>query len=115
MSKGRRITAPNILLAAGARPVIPSIPGLVETGFHTSDTIMRLDRLPERLGIIGGGFISVEMGHVFSGLGAKVTLMNRSNGLLRGFDDEVATRFTEVFSARVDLRLGHVPNEGEPT
>ncbi len=109
--EGRRITAPNILLAAGARPVIPSIPGLVETGFHTSDTIMRLDRLPERLGIIGGGFISVEMGHVFSALGAKVTLMNRSNGLLRGFDDEVATRFTEVFSARVDLRLGHVPTK----
>ena len=108
---GRRITAPNILLAAGARPVVPPIPSLVETGFHTSDTIMRLDRLPEHLGIIGGGFISVEMGHVFSGLGAKVTLMNRSNGLLRGFDGEVAKRFTEVFGARVDLHLGHVPTK----
>ena len=107
--EGRLITAPNILVAAGARPVTPPIPGLVETGFHTSDSIMRLDDLPERLGIIGGGFIAVEMGHVFSGLGSEVTLFNRSNGLLRGFDGEIAARFTEVFGERVDLRLGHVP------
>jgi mycothione reductase len=109
--EGRRITAPNILLAAGARPVVPPIPGLVETGFHTSDTIMRLDELPDHLGIIGGGFISVEMGHVFSSLGSKVTLMNRSNGLLRGFDHEIAARFTEIFADRVDLHLGHVPTK----
>ncbi len=109
--EGRQITAPDILLAAGARPVVPPIPGLVETGFHTSDTIMRLEEFPEHLGIIGGGFIAVEMGHVFSGLGAEVTLMNRSNGLLRGFDAEIATRFTEVFGERVDLHLGHVPTK----
>jgi len=107
--EGRTITAPNILVAAGARPVTPPIPGLVETGFHTSDSIMRLDDLPERLGIIGGGFIAVEMGHVFSGLGSEVTLFNRSNGLLRDFDREIAERFTAVFGERVDLRLGHVP------
>ncbi|MGA9279421.1 mycothione reductase [Ilumatobacter sp.] len=108
---GRTITAPNILVAAGARPVTPPIAGLVETGFHTSDSIMRLDRLPERLGIIGGGFIAVEMGHVFSGLGSHVTVMNRSNGLLRGFDGDIARRFTELFSERVELRLGHVPSQ----
>jgi mycothione reductase len=107
--EGRMITAAQILLAAGARPVIPPIPGLVETGFHTSDSIMRLDGLPEHLGIIGGGFIAVEMGHVFSGLGSEVTVMNRSNTLLRGFDGDIAARFTEVFAERVDLHLGHVP------
>lgn len=110
---GRLITAPHILLAAGARPVIPPIAGLVETGFHTSDTIMRLDDLPARLGIIGGGFIAVEMGHVFSGLGADVVLFNRSNTLLRGFDADISARFTEVFGQRVDLRLGHVPTSIE--
>jgi len=111
--EGRRITAPNILLAAGARPVVPPIPGLVETGFHTSDSIMRLPELPKRLGIIGGGFIAVEMGHVFSGLGAEVTLFNRSNTLLRGFDHDIAARFTEVFADRVELLLGHVPTRVE--
>ena len=113
--EGRRITAPNILLAAGARPVVPPIPGLVETGFHTSDSIMRLPELPKRLGIIGGGFIAVEMGHVFSALGSEVTMLNRSPMLLRDFDVDVATRFTEVFGARerVELLLGHVPTRIE--
>lgn len=111
--EGRVISAPNVLLAAGARPVVPPIAGLVETGFHTSDSIMRLPDLPARLGIIGGGFIAVEMGHVFSALGSHVTLVNRTNALLRAFDREIAERFTEVFGERVDLRLGHVPTHVE--
>ncbi|MET0910065.1 MAG: mycothione reductase [Ilumatobacteraceae bacterium] len=106
---GRTISAPQVLIAAGSRPTIPPIPGLEETGFHTSDSIMRLAELPERLGIIGGGFIAAEMGHVFSALGSDVTLVARSNGLLRGFDEEVAQRFTDVFGTRVDLRLGAKP------
>ncbi len=111
--EGRRITAPNILLAAGARPVVPPIAGLMETGFHTSDSIMRLPELPERLGIIGGGFIAVEMGHVFSGLGSHVTIFNRSNTLLREFDHDISTTFTEVFGERVELLLGHIPTRVE--
>jgi len=111
--EGRRITAPNILLAAGARPVVPPITGLMETGFHTSDSIMRLPELPKRLGIIGGGFIAVEMGHVFSGLGSQVTVFNRSNTLLRGFDQDISATFTEVFGQRVELLLGHVPTKVE--
>lgn len=111
--EGRRITAPKILLAAGARPVVPPITGLLETGFHTSDSIMRLPDLPKRLGIIGGGFIAVEMGHVFSGLGSQVTMFNRSNTLLRGFDLDISARFTEVFAQRVELVLGHVPTKVE--
>ncbi len=70
---------------------------------------MRLDALPARLGIIGGGFIAVEMGHVFSALGTHVTLMNRSELLLRSFDDDISTTFTELWRDRVDLHLGHVP------
>jgi mycothione reductase len=111
--EGRTIAAPNVLVAAGSRPVIPQIPGLVETGFHTSDSIMRLDDLPARLGIIGGGYIAVEMGHVFSGLGSDVTLINRSPRLLMSQDDEISERFTQVFGERVDLRLGHVPTKVE--
>ena len=111
--EGRQITAPNILLAAGARPVVPPIAGLMETGFHTSDSVMRLDELPKRLGIIGGGFIAVEMGHVFSGLGSEVTIFNRSNTLLREFDHDVSTTFTEVFGQRVQLLLGHIPTRVE--
>ena len=111
--EGRRITADHILVAAGSRPVVPPIPGLVETGFHTSDTIMRLDALPGRLGIIGGGYIAVEMGHVFSALGSQVTVFNRSEVMLRAHDREIAERFTQVFGERVDLHLGHLPNRIE--
>lgn len=111
--QGRRVTAPHILLAAGARPVVPPIPGLVETGFHTSDSIMRLADLPRRLGIIGGGFIAVEMGHVFSGLGSAVTIFNRSDTLLRGFDQDISATFTEVFGRRVELMLGQFPTHVE--
>jgi len=110
---GRVITAPRILLAAGARPHVPAIPGLDGVHFHTSDTIMRLDARPSRLGIIGGGFIAAEMGHVFSAFGTDVTLFARSSPMLRGFDAEVAHRFTHEFGRRVDLRLGELPHAVE--
>ena len=111
--EGRLISAPQILVAAGGRPVIPPIPGLVETGFHTSDSIMRLDALPERLGIIGGGYIACEMGHVFSALGSRVSMFNRSDRLLRTHDDDISTAFTAIFAERVDLHLRHMPTRVE--
>jgi mycothione reductase len=94
---------------------VPPIPGLVETGFHTSDTIMRLPDFPGRLGIIGGGYIAVEMGHVFAGLGAQVSLFNRSEVLLSSHDREVAEHFTQVFGRRpnIDLHLEHLPSKVE--
>ncbi len=103
--EGRQITAPKILLAAGARPYAAPIPGLDEVAYQTSDSIMRLDTLPKRLGVIGAGFIAVELGHVFSSYGSQVTMFNRSDSLLRTQDAEVARRFTEIFGRRVDLVL----------
>ena len=110
---GRRISGDDILIAVGSRPVVPPITGLVETGFHTSDSIMRLDVLPERLGIIGGGYIAAEMGHVFAGLGSRVSMFNRSDRLLSSHDRDISQRFTEVFGRRVDLHLGHLPTRVE--
>ncbi len=106
---GRTLTADRVLVATGARPSIPPIAGLADVPFHTSDTIMRIDELPPRLGIIGGGFIAVELGHVFSAYGSDVTLFNRSNRLLRSHDQDISERFTELFAARVDLRLAELP------
>jgi len=82
------------------------VPGLAESGFHTSDTIMRLDEVPRRLAILGGGFIACEMAHVFEAFGSKVTLINRGPELLRSEDHEIRQRFLESARGRFDVRTG---------
>ena len=94
------VTAEQIVVAVGARPVVPRIPGLDRVAFHTSDTIMRVDRVPESLLIVGGGFIAAEMGHVFGAFGSQVTIVQRGPRLLMGEDEQVATRFTELAGRR---------------
>ncbi len=112
---GRRLRAPRILLATGSRPWAPPIPGLDDVRTHTSDSVMRLEEFPKRLGVLGGGFIAVEMGHVFSAYGAELHMFNRGEVLLRAEDAEIAERFTEVFGShsRVNLHLGTVPERVE--
>jgi mycothione reductase len=99
------ITADRFVVAAGGRPVIPDIPGIGEARVHTSDTVMRLDELPPRMIILGTGFIGAELAHVFSALGVDITMIGRSGRVLRGHDADISQRFTEIASARWDLRL----------
>lgn len=99
------VSADRVVLAAGSRPHLPHVDGLEHTPFHTSDSIMRIDALPEHLIILGGGFIAAELGHVFRSLGSRVTVVHRGDRMLRHEDAEVSDRFTEVFGGRVDLRL----------
>jgi mycothione reductase len=99
------LTADRFVLAAGGRPVIPDIPGIEDTGYYTSDTVMRLEDLPERIVILGGGYIAAEFAHVFASFGVRVTLVNRSAKLLRSEDEDVSARFTELASERFDVRL----------
>ena len=109
---GEQLTAPTIVLAAGARGYVPPIPGIDPerdapvVPYETSDTVMRLDELPGSMIVLGGGYIASELGHVFSAFGVDVTMVNRSNMLLRNEDDDIARRFTEVMSSRMDVRLG---------
>lgn len=112
---GERITADRIVIAAGSRPSIPDVADLDTTGFHTSDTIMRLDELPESLIILGSGFIASEFAHVFSSFGVKVTVIARSNLLLRHEDLEVAERFTEIAKQKWDVRLQRKTIRAEKT
>jgi mycothione reductase len=99
------ITADRFVVAAGSRPVIPEVAGLDSAPYHTSDSVMRLAERPRRMVIMGGGYVAAEFAHVFSALGTAVTLVNRSDRLLRKEDDEVAARFTEELSRWVDVRL----------
>jgi glutathione reductase (NADPH) len=81
---GIRLSAPHVLVATGGRPRVPDVPG-AELGI-TSDGFFALDRLPERVVIVGGGYVATELGAVFLGLGSKVTLTERGPQLLRRFD-----------------------------
>ena len=103
---GVEITADEIVIAAGTRPWIPDIPGLDTVTHHTSDSVMRIDALPERVGIVGGGFIGAEFAHVFSSYGAQVTQIHRGEVLLGKEDADVAARFTALAGRQWEVLLG---------
>ena len=102
---GLEVTADRIVIAAGARSLVPDVPGLADTPFCTSDDVMRLDELPDRLVILGGGFIAAEMAHVFDGLGSRVTIVHRGDLMLRGADEDVRRCITQAYVDRMDVRL----------
>jgi mycothione reductase len=99
------ITADRWVLAAGSSAVVPDVPGLSDRSvpFHTSDTIMRIDELPESVIILGGGYIAAEFGHVFSSFGVPVTQIVRGPALLRDQDSDVSAAFTAEVAARYRL------------
>ncbi|HLY32993.1 MAG TPA: FAD-dependent oxidoreductase, partial [Jatrophihabitantaceae bacterium] len=102
---GDSFTAEHIVIAAGSRPVIPPLVESSGIPYHTSDTIMRIEQLPDRLVILGGGYISAEFAHIFSSFGVQVTVIARSGTLLRHIDREISDRFTELVSDKWDVRL----------
>lgn len=93
---GERLTAGDIVVAVGSRPVVPPIPGLDTVPYLTSDTIMRIDAVPRSLLVLGGGFIAAELGHVFEAFGAEVTIVQRGPRLLMAEDVEISTSYTEL-------------------
>jgi len=113
-ASGREVSADQVVIAAGSRPTLPQIPGLDLPSVHTSDTVMRMDRLPRRLLVIGGGFIACEFASVFAGLGTEVVQVNRGHRLLKQHDLSVSTAFTEIAARRWDLRTGWTPAGIEP-
>ncbi|HET7386491.1 MAG TPA: mycothione reductase [Nocardioidaceae bacterium] len=105
---GETITADDVVVAAGSRVIVPDIDGLPPVGsgrVHSSDTIMRLDELPSRVGIVGGGFVASEFAHIFASFGTRVSVLVRSDAMLRAEDEEVSARFTELAGERWDVRL----------
>ncbi|XRH75727.1 MAG: dihydrolipoyl dehydrogenase family protein [Candidatus Methanosuratincola verstraetei] len=97
---GEEITAEKILIAAGARPKIPEIEGLRESGFITSDDALRLREQPKTLAIIGGGYIAAELAHFFGSLGTEVYIIHRKELLINSEDEEVARAFTGIASKK---------------
>lgn len=101
---GDEFTAEQVVIAAGARPVIPA--AIVDCGvrYYTSDDIMRIPELPKHLVIVGGGFVACEFAHIFSALGVRITMVIRGGALLRHLDDTLSGRFTRIASSKWELR-----------
>lgn len=96
----RTLTTRNIIIAAGASPFVPPIPGLQETGYLTSDTLWGLTALPRRLLVLGGGPIGCELAQSFARLGSQVTQVEMASRLLAREDSDAAELVAE--SLRVD-------------
>lgn len=106
------LTTRSIVIATGARPFVPPIPGIEKTGFYTSDTVWELRELPRRLVVLGGGPIGSELTQAFQRLGAQVTQVEMLPRLLIREDPEIAAMVEERFRAEgVDLRVGHKAKE----
>ncbi|MDR9439726.1 MAG: FAD-dependent oxidoreductase [Halomonas sp.] len=94
----RVLTTRHVIIASGARPRVPPLPGLEEIEVLTSDNLWRLESLPERLVVLGGGPIGCELGQSFARLGSRVSLVEMGGQLLPREDREVASE--------VEARLG---------
>jgi len=90
------ITAEKIVIAAGSRPMIPSIDGLDEVDFLTSKEALKLDECPESIVMIGGGYISLELAHFYYRMGVEVTILEMSDRLLQREDLDIAEKVTEL-------------------
>ncbi|MBI1206909.1 MAG: glutathione-disulfide reductase [Azospirillum sp.] len=94
----RRFTAETILIATGGWPTKPAIPGIEHA--ITSNEAFHLERLPERMIILGGGYIAVEFACIFRGLGVAVEMILRGPGILNGFDDDCRTFLADEMRKR---------------
>lgn len=92
----RQITAAKFLIATGASPFIPDIPGLRDSHYLTSTTLLELTEVPEHLVVIGSGYIALELGQLMHNLGAKVTMIQRSDRLLKSYEPEVSETITKA-------------------
>jgi len=101
------ITGERILIAAGTRPFVPPIPGLDKVPFITSDEALRLTVQPKKMAIIGGGYISTELGHFFGALGTLITVLERGPRLVGREDRDISEMFTKVFSGNHRVLLEH--------
>jgi len=94
LASGKEVTADKILIATGARPVMPQVEGIEHA--ISSNEVFHLDKLPERIVIAGGGYIANEFAGIFHQFGSHVVLVNRTDVLLRHYDQQIVDRLIQI-------------------
>ncbi len=94
LASGRTVTADKILIATGARPFMPPIDGIEHA--ISSNEVFHLEHMPKRVVIAGGGYIANEFAGIFHQFGAHVTMVNRSDAILRGYDEQMRDRLLQI-------------------
>jgi glutathione reductase (NADPH) len=94
LASGREVTADKILIATGAWPVMPQMPGIEHA--ISSNEVFQLERLPKRIVIAGGGYIANEFAGIFHEFGTHVTLVNRTDVMLRHYDQQIVDRLIQI-------------------
>jgi len=97
---GARISARNIIIATGARPRVPDVPGLADLDYLTSDTVWEIREAPARLLVVGAGPIGCELAQAFARLGSEVILVTHADRILPREDVEVSARLAAVFETQ---------------
>ena len=100
---GETISAENVFIVSGARPLIPPIKGLEDVGYLTSRSVWDLRERPESILIVGGGFVAVEFAHFFSSVGSSVTLLSRSPRLIKFAEPEVSELLGRAMGRRMEI------------
>jgi pyruvate/2-oxoglutarate dehydrogenase complex dihydrolipoamide dehydrogenase (E3) component len=103
---GEMLRAPRIFLNVGARPAIPSIPGLDSVAYLTSSTILDLDVVPDHLVVIGGSYVGLEFAQIYRRFGSAVTVIEAAPRLIPREDPEISDAVREILEAEgIDIRL----------
>jgi len=109
------ITSKMIFLCTGSKPMIPRIEGLENVGYHTSDTILKMSRLPDNIAIIGGGYIAAEYGHFLSAMGSKVTIIGRNPQFLPEEEPEISALVKRELQEHMTIITDHEVRRAERT
>ena len=104
LASGKEVTADKILIATGAAPVMPTIEGVEHA--ISSNEVFHLEALPKRIVIVGGGYIANEFAGIFHQFGSHVTLVNRTDVILRGYDQQIVDRLMQISIRKgIDFRF----------
>ncbi len=100
------ITAEMIFIVSGARPGIPPVKGIANVDYLTSDTVLKLETPPRSIIMIGGGYIGVEYGHFFAGIGTKTTIIQRPPRILPDEEPEISDLLKRELEKRMEIHTG---------